>query len=68
VLFSSEAQAMVDKTLGALPDQTRSMFVMSRRDNKPNSEIASQMGISVKGVEYHIAKALRVLRKNLKDF
>ena len=33
-----------------------------------NEEIARELGIGVKGVEYHITKALKKLRIDLKDF
>ncbi|HAY24139.1 MAG TPA: RNA polymerase sigma-70 factor, partial [Bacteroides sp.] len=33
-----------------------------------NKEIAEEMEISIKGVEYHISKALKVLRVTLKDY
>ena len=31
-------------------------------------EIAEELGISVKGVEYHISRAVKILRDNLKDY
>lgn len=67
-IFSTEAQRIVDKTLDSLPERTKESFIMSRYENKSNSEIASCLGISVKGIEYHISKALKALRKNFKDF
>lgn len=33
-----------------------------------NREIAETLNISVKGVEYHISKALKALRVALKDY
>jgi RNA polymerase sigma-70 factor (ECF subfamily) len=41
---------------------------MSRVEDKSNKEIAKKFGISVKGVDYHVAKALKVLRVTLKDY
>ena len=41
---------------------------MSRFQNKSNKEIGQLLGITVKGVEFHMTKALRVLRQNLKDY
>ena len=67
-LFSGEAREIVDKTLVSLPAQTRELYLMSRHENKSNREIATHFGISVKGVEYHISKALKALRKNLRYF
>jgi len=67
-IFSKEVERIVHDTLNLLSDQTRQAFVLSRFDNKSNKEIAEQMGLSVKGVEYHISKALKVLRVALKDY
>ncbi|MDR1981218.1 MAG: RNA polymerase sigma-70 factor [Tannerellaceae bacterium] len=67
-LFTSDMQEIVRKTLAGLPAQTRRIFSMSRYENKSHKEIAAQCGMSVKGVEFHIAKALKILRQNLKDY
>ena len=37
-------------------------------DGKTYREIADELGMSVKGVEYHIGKAIKILRENLKDY
>ena len=58
----------MDETLKKLPDQTRRVFIMSRFENKSGKEIADILGITVKGVDYHIAKALKALRMSLKDY
>ena len=67
-VFSKEIQLLVHETLEKLPFQTRRAFEMSRMENKSIKEIAAILEISVKGVDYHIAKALRVLRIALKDY
>ena len=67
-LFTAEAQEIVNKTLAGLPEQTRVVFVMSRYENKSHKEIAEALGITTKGVEYHISKALTKLHTNLKDY
>lgn len=51
-----------------LPEQTRRIFIMSRYENKPYKEIAETLGMTTKGVEYHIAQALKKLHVNLKDY
>lgn len=68
VLLSSEVREIFDKTMASLPEQTRRVFLMSRVEEKPNKEIAACLGISVKGVDYHISKALKLLRITLKDY
>ncbi len=67
-LFTAEAQEIVNKTLATLPEQTRRIFIMSRYENKPYKEIAETLGMTTKGVEYHIAQALKRLHTNLKDY
>ena len=47
------------KTLNQLPKQTQKVFIMSRFENKSGKEIAQILGISVKGVDYHMNKALK---------
>ena len=37
-------------------------------EEKMKYEIAEELGISVKGVEYHISKAVKLLRDNLKEY
>lgn len=67
-IFSEEVKKIIADTLATLPEQTRKIFIMSRFQNKSNKEIAQQMNMSVKGVEYHITKALKPLRLKLKDY
>lgn len=67
-LFSSEVQALVEKTLASLPVQTALIFKMSRYENKSNKDIASELNLSTKAVEFHITKTLKKLRIVLKDY
>lgn len=67
-IFSTEIQTILNHTLEELPEQTRNVFRMSRFEQKSGKEIAQTLGITVKGVDYHIAKALKALRISLKDY
>ncbi|MDR3340289.1 MAG: RNA polymerase sigma-70 factor [Candidatus Symbiothrix sp.] len=67
-LFGNEVREIIRKTLDAMPEQTRRIFVMSRYQNKTYLEIAGKTGLTVKGVEFHISKALKLLRISLKDY
>ena len=67
-IFSSEIRSIVMKTLSQLPEQTKRVFVMSRLENKTGKEIAKALGITVKGVDYHMSNALKELRTALKDY
>ena len=66
--FSEEVNQIIQATLRTLPEQTRRVFKMSRFENKMNKEIAENLGITVKGVEYHISRALKEFRISLKDY
>ncbi|MFA5849241.1 MAG: sigma-70 family RNA polymerase sigma factor [Bacteroidales bacterium] len=63
-----EIEFLVRKSLTEMTPKTKEFFQMSRYGCKKNEEIAQIMGVSVKTVEYRIMSALRVLRKNLKDY
>lgn len=67
-IFSEEIQTLIRETMDRLSPQTREVFRLSRFENKSNREIAEALGISVKGVEYHISKALQLFRVSLKDY
>ena len=67
-IFDSEIQHIVQKALKLMPDQSRQIFIMSRYQHTPNKVIAGQLGVSIKSVEFHITKALKILRSELKDY
>ena len=57
-----ETGARVRTALGSLPERCRLVMHLRWRDQLPHAEIASIMGISVKGVEMQLARGLRALR------
>lgn len=61
-LDAKRAIEEVWKCAETLPPQCRAVFIMSRRDNFKNKEIASRLDISVKAVEKHLTKALSLTR------
>ncbi len=63
-----EIEKIIEETLSQLPPQCRIVFNMSRFDDKKNKEIAEELAISVKAVEGHITKALKLFRTTLKDY
>lgn len=67
-IFNTEIQHIVHKALDQMPEQSRKIFMLSRYQNLPNKKIAEQLDISLKTVEAHISKALRILRLELKDY
>jgi RNA polymerase sigma-70 factor (family 1) len=57
----------VRSLVATLPDKTREVFLMSRRQQMSNKEIAAALNISVKTVEKHITKSLSFLRTRLTE-
>lgn len=58
----------LEKSLKVLPERTRDIFRQSRYENKTANEIAKDMDISQKTVEYHITKAIKVLKIRLRAY
>lgn len=67
-LYESEIEALVKNALNELPERTREIYDLSRRQYLTNKEIAKKINLTEKSVEYHISRALESLRKHLKDF
>lgn len=67
-LFAREVNEIVRETIENFKEPTREIFRLSRNLHMKNAEIAHRKGLSVKAVEYHISKALEMLRNVLKDF
>lgn len=54
------------KALDGMPENQRTVFLMSRVENLKYAEIATMVGVSVKAVEKRMTKALDYLRVSLK--
>jgi RNA polymerase sigma-70 factor, ECF subfamily len=67
-LFEKEIDSLVEVAISKLPDKTVDIFRLSRNQHYKNSEIALKLNITEKTVEYHISRALFVIRKELKDY
>lgn len=67
-LFSEEVQSIIEKTLASLSPLSREIFIRSKYENQTNKEIAAALNLSVKSIEYHITKTLKILRIALKDY
>lgn len=67
-VFSSEIKDIIEDTLQSLPELTRRIFIMSRYESLPVNDIASQLSMNPKSIEYHITKSLKALRISLKDY
>jgi RNA polymerase sigma-70 factor, ECF subfamily len=63
-----ELEEQLGKAMNELPEQCRTVFQLSRFEELRYREIADHLGISVKTVENHMGKALKILRTKLVDF
>lgn len=66
-LLYEELKAQIDSVFESLPERSKEIFLLSRRENLKNREIAEQLGISIKMVERHISRVLHALHTSLKD-
>ena len=61
ILLGRERLATVRNVLGALPRKTRHVFLLHRFEGYTYAEIARQVGLSQKSVEYHMNRALTAI-------
>lgn len=59
---------IVDREIDKLPPKCRAAFILSRFEDMSYKEIAVEMSISVKTVEKHISKALKILNETLRPY
>jgi RNA polymerase sigma-70 factor (ECF subfamily) len=64
----SELQGVIENTLNALPERCSRIFRLNRFEGLKYHEIALKLSISVKTVEANMGKALKLLRKRLKNY
>jgi RNA polymerase sigma-70 factor (ECF subfamily) len=68
LIEEKEIQALYETAIHALPEKTRDIFLLSRKQGMKNSEIAKHVNLSIKSVEYHISSALKTFRIVFKDY
>jgi len=64
----TELANKIEDIINELPEQTSHIFRLSRYENMSYPEIAEKLDLTVKGVEYHMSKALKSLQLQLKDY
>lgn len=62
---TDEFRNILDAAIEQLPDKCREIFLLSKKEELSNKEIAEQLGISVKTVENQMTIALKKLREYL---
>lgn len=66
IVHSKEIGLGIREALAELPDKCRQAFVLSYINGLKSKDVAEAMDVSVRTVEAHIYKALRLLRSRLK--
>ena len=61
----SDLKKHLSTLISQLPERQQQIFRMSREQHLTYKQIAEQLSITEKTVEYHMKAALRYLRKNL---
>lgn len=64
----TELERIINESINDLPPKTREVFIKKRFENKKNAEIAEEMNVTVKAVEAHMTKALKILKTKLSDY
>jgi RNA polymerase sigma-70 factor (family 1) len=67
-VYLDDISSQVDMGLNYLPLKSQLVFRLSRFEGYSNKEIADKIQLTEKSVEYHLTKALKVLRVRLKDY
>lgn len=67
-LTATDLAGALHEGLTHLPTHTREIFQLSRFEHQTVPEIAGRLKLTPKAVEYHITRALKLLRVSLKDF
>ncbi|PSR53187.1 hypothetical protein AHMF7605_06415 [Adhaeribacter arboris] len=67
-VLTEELNSTFKQALEALSNKTRQIFEKSRFQNLSNKEIAYELQLTDKAVEFHITKSLKHLKVFLKDF
>ena len=66
--LNNELERLFEQALAKLPDEFRLAFMMNRSEGKSHKEIAAELHVSPQTANYRICQALRILRKELRDY
>lgn len=68
MLMNSEVEALVKESMEKMSPSIKETFLLCRFKEKKYDEVAKIQNVSVKTIEYRIMCALKILRKEFKDF
>ncbi|MEG3176668.1 sigma-70 family RNA polymerase sigma factor [Sphingomonas sp. RB3P16] len=67
IMSGQQQLALVTAALSALPERTRTIFILYRFEKLSQDEIGNSFGISASAVKQQVAKAMAALAKALRD-
>ena len=67
-LFLEELEAAISDALAQLPEKTQQIFRLKKFEDKTTREIAEQLAMPERTVEYHYTQATRTLKTLLNGF
>jgi RNA polymerase sigma factor (sigma-70 family) len=62
-----EQLALLTQAMGDLPERTRAIFILYRVENMSQDAIAAAFGISASAVKQHVARAMALLVRKMRD-
>ena len=62
---NKELDNTIKQAINNLPEKCKEVFLLSRDEQLKYKEIADKLGISIKTVENHIGKALKILHSSI---
>ncbi len=66
-MHTKELESALSKALGEMSETTRQTFILSRFHGLSHKEIAETLTFSSKNVEYHLRKAIQILKSRLSN-
>jgi RNA polymerase sigma-70 factor (ECF subfamily) len=67
-LLHHEVESLVMEEVNRMPEKMKAIYLLSRQEQLPNNEIASQLNISLQTVKNQISNALKRVRTALADY
>ena len=67
-ILYQELEGRIEEALQILPEKCGEVFRLSRFKDLSYKEISEQLNISIKTVENHMGKALKIMRTELQDY
>jgi RNA polymerase sigma-70 factor (family 1) len=68
IVSEKQLSDAIEKALQRLPEKTALIFRLNKLGDVPVKNIADQMGLSNRAVEYHLTKSMRVVKRDLLKF